>query len=65
MIVLAIPYSSNILLAIKDNFQSRQMSMHDDALHRYTEAEYEADFACLFPHGFADPDVLDGMAPEG
>jgi len=41
------------------------MSMHDDALHRYTEAEYEADFACLFPHGFADPDVLDGMAPEG
>jgi hypothetical protein len=39
--------------------------MHDDALQRYTEAECEADFARLFPYGFAGQDVLDDLAPEG
>jgi hypothetical protein len=39
--------------------------MHDDALQRYTEAECEADFARLFPHGFAGQDVLDDLVPEG
>ena len=39
--------------------------MHDDALQRYTEAECEADFTRLFPHGFAGQDVLDDLAPEG
>ena len=39
--------------------------MHDDALQRYTNAECEADFTRLFPHGFAGQDVLDDLAPEG
>ena len=39
--------------------------MNDDARQRYTEAECEADFTCLFPHGFAGQDVLDDLAPQG
>lgn len=37
---------------------------HDDA-YRYTDAECEAEFARLFPYGFAGQDILDEIAPEG
>ena len=30
----------------------------------YDEAELEAEFERLFPHGFAGPDVLKELAPE-
>jgi hypothetical protein len=39
--------------------------MDDDASQRYTDAECEAEFACLFPQGFAGQDVLAELAPEG
>ena len=35
------------------------------AAQRYTDAECEAEFALLFPQGFAGQDVLDEVAPEG
>ncbi|HEY7494981.1 MAG TPA: hypothetical protein VIH59_28250 [Candidatus Tectomicrobia bacterium] len=39
--------------------------MHDSTVHCYTDAECEAEFAHLFPHGFAGRDVLDEIAPGG
>lgn len=37
----------------------------DYAAQRYTDAECEAEFARLFPQGFAGRDVLDEIAPKG
>ena len=37
----------------------------DDTYQRCTDAECEAEFAGLFPQGFAGQDVLDDIAPEG
>ena len=39
--------------------------MNDYEAYRYTDAECEAEFARLFPYGFAGQDVLDEIAPEG
>jgi hypothetical protein len=39
--------------------------MKNSADHRYSDAELEAEFGRLFPHGLAGADVLAELAPQG
>src|SRR4051812_41766756 len=39
--------------------------MDDSDEPRFTDDEVRAEFAALFPHGWAGPDVLAELAPEG
>ena len=41
------------------------MTEYDDEGGRLSDDEIKAEFAILFPHGWAGPDVLAELAPNG
>ena len=41
------------------------MTDYNDDDARLTEEEIKAEFGLLFPHGWAGPDVLTELAPNG